>query len=240
VQTTRAQAIPAQLDPAHPTPLRRLPARPVTAQAASAAAPIQAGPPQPAPAPAAPPQATPAPAAPDLTPSLDYARNYDAPADNREAVVPAIPTKRRTDLSGGFRRTPPDEVAAARSIEIPAQRRPADLGDLVTPPPSRPDDLAALQSADRGIPGWRRAGETATDTQRKRPATLADQPPLNTGGEPETELTRRPADLRDHLRATRPADLAQYTHNQKPEAARRPATLADHISDPRTPVEDQA
>jgi RND superfamily putative drug exporter len=202
-------------------------------------APLQA-----APAPAAPPQPA------DLTPSLDYARNYDAPADNRDAVVPTISTRRRTDLSGGFRRTPPDEVPAPRSNEIPAQRRPADLGDLVTPPrpPSRPDDLAALQSADRGIPqsadrgipGWRRAGETATDTQGKRPATLADQPPLNTGGEPETDLTRRPADLRDHLRATRPADLAQYTHNQKPEAPRRPATLADHISDPRTPVEDEA
>jgi RND superfamily putative drug exporter len=52
--------------------------------------------------------------------------------------------------------------------------------------------------------------------------------------------SRRPADLADHLRESRPADLSDYTSGRiprmrrpaedKPKATRRPATLADHLS----------
>jgi RND superfamily putative drug exporter len=53
---------------------------------------------------------------------------------------------------------------------------------------------------------------------------------------------RRPADLADHLRESRPADLSDYTSGTipgmrrpvdeppAPAPARRPATLADHLS----------
>ncbi|WP_312034556.1 MMPL family transporter [Actinoplanes sp. TBRC 11911] len=157
----------------------------------------------------------------DSTPTFEPA--FDTPADHQQA---GGLSHRLSNLSGGFRRTDRNE--------IPAQRRPSDLSDLQ----QRPTDLAALQNADRGIPGWGRSD----DQPRRRPATLADRPALPakaTGGEPETELTHRPADLRDHLRATRPADLGQYTHNQKPEPPRRPATLADHIPEQRHAPDDE-
>jgi hypothetical protein len=51
---------------------------------------------------------------------------------------------------------------------------------------------------------------------------------------------RRPADLADHLRESRPADLSDYTSGkiprmrrpveETPPPVRRPATLADHLS----------
>jgi RND superfamily putative drug exporter len=59
--------------------------------------------------------------------------------------------------------------------------------------------------------------------------------------------SRRPADLADHLRESRPADLSDYTSGKVPRmrrspegeapAARRPATLADHLSR-RSPSEE--
>jgi hypothetical protein len=136
----------------------------------------------------------------------DYARNFDAPVEE----------PKRRDLGSAFRR--------AGAPEIPAQRRPADLGDL-QPPVQRTVDL---EVADRGIPGWGRQGDGTP-----RPAKPGD--------------LQRPADLRDHLRETRPADLAQYSSKAKPPAeaprrpaslsdlppARRPATLADHLGESR-------
>jgi len=151
------------------------------------------------------------PAVGETTPAVgDYARNYDAPVEE----------PRRRDLGSAFRRA---DVA-----EIPAQRRPASLGDL-QPAVKRPEN-----PAERSIPGWGRR----TDAQR--PTTLGDQP--RPGGDP-----RRPADLRDHLRETRPADLAQYSSKartpveapRRPASlgdlmpARRPATLADHLGESR-------
>jgi RND superfamily putative drug exporter len=60
---------------------------------------------------------------------------------------------------------------------------------------------------------------------------------------------RRPADLADHLRESRPADLSDYTAGRIPrmrrpaedksKAARRPATLADHLSN-RKAAEESA
>jgi uncharacterized membrane protein YdfJ with MMPL/SSD domain len=218
---------PATLGPAAATPTA--PERPVPAPVAETSPVIEPELPEPigrAPGIAAPyvsahvsaPAKPPADVAPTLAPS------FDGPTDHRDATGLS---KRLSNLSGGFRRTDLNEV--------PAQRRPSDLSDLR----ERPTDLAALQNTDRTVPGWGRSGD---DQPRHRPASLADQPPLpaKPSDEPETELTRRPADLRDHLRATRPADLGQYTHNQKPEPPRRPATLADHIPEQRHAPDDES
>jgi RND superfamily putative drug exporter len=74
----------------------------------------------------------------------------------------------------------------------------------------------------------------------------------------DPEPARRPADLADHLRESRPADLSQYTaapriprtrppaDDDRPGPPRRPATLADHLSarqapeDPPPPHDDPA
>jgi hypothetical protein len=128
----------------------------------------------------------------------------------------------------------PDVVTPRPAPTPPPTAVPVPPEPIPAPPAVNPTPPAVNPTPPQPIPAPPEANPTPPSPSPARP--VAGVP----GGGAMAEAARRPADLADHLRESRPADLSDYTAGriprmrrpaeEKPEAPRRPATLADHLS----------
>ncbi|GAA2633495.1 MMPL family transporter [Paractinoplanes durhamensis] len=193
----------------------------------------------------------------------------DAPLDEEFYARAAATLFGPDPVTPDYAYAPSASVEAGPTVDLAPRigaGRPATLADQ---PPARRSSNRSADTGSSSTPEWQ--------APLRRPATLGDQPysqrtilpspepqPM-TESEPQRPpaaepVPRRPADLADHLRESRPADLSDYTEgriprmrrpldgppaepgftrrNEGPAApspepsatAKRPATLADHMS----------
>ncbi len=188
------------------------------------------------------------------------------PADDPDPYVPAAAEHSgTTDLT---RFGPTVDLVARLGQRPESHAEPSQPAWNTTNSVSRPTDLGSYTQERRpaalgGNPAARRPSDRDDQIPPRRPPAFGDpaqlphppEPPMTIQPDPTTEPqaitpepaaaepVRRPADLADHLRESRPADLSQYTASppriprmRRPDDAepassvRRPATLADHLS----------
>ena len=147
-----------------------------------------------------------------------------APAAEHTPATPPAPSVTPPPTTPPAEATPPAppaQVTPPETTTVPAAATPPP--PIVTPAPAAPPQpLAVPVSAALPQP----FAPAAAPWSIAVPAVPAP--------------TRRPADLADHLRESRPADLSDYTSGriprmrrpveEPPPAVRRPVTLADHLS----------
>ena len=151
-----------------------------------------------------------------------------APAAEHTPATPPAPSVTPPPTTPPAEATPPAppaQVTPPETTTVPAAATPPP--PIVTPAPAAPPQpLAVPVSAALPQP----FAPAAAPWSIAVPAVPAPAP----------APARRPADLADHLRESRPADLSDYTSGriprmrrpveEPPPAVRRPVTLADHLS----------
>ncbi|WP_433290686.1 MMPL family transporter [Actinoplanes sp. CA-030573] len=182
-----------------------------------------------------------------------FVPSFSEPFD--DTYVPAAPLDEpapTVDLSerAGRPATLADTWRPGRADGQTSTPRGATLGDQPLPRrpiPSRPEPQPMTDFSPPAPPAGPATSTTASPAPGSVPSTApAEQPVQNIEPgasvpvHPDGAPSRRPADLADHLRESRPADLSDYTAGKVPRmrrpaeppapVSRRPATLADHLS----------
>ncbi|HEY0001653.1 MAG TPA: hypothetical protein VGB74_14440 [Actinoplanes sp.] len=187
----------------------------------------------------------------DLSRAVALRRSTDArparPAYPSDA--PAVPPGTHHGQEPDDRRAVPQRRTTVGMVGIPSQPNPVTIVDVPSPQDPSSDD----------IPAWRPREGLGDPLPLRRPAMLGEQPysyqpppqphPAAETARPAADRAPmpgygrhpRPADLRDHLREARPADLAQYDRivpprRTMPAIEARRETLALEGPPPQAPA----